>query len=166
MKYKDMIRRDKLAVVSVSTPIKNDELIGVLKKLSKQMETEMPENLQQSVLTDQDARILLQKMYDYKMKYFSDLPIAHDLSKQFFFNVPRNIVEAIKYFDNHPELPDILNPAILLYLFITEEPASAIGRFWQILMPLIDDNREAIDEDAQAYLADLMDDDTAEEDES
>lgn len=113
---------------------------------------QIPQALKESVLNDYEVNILLEEIMRIEQTYFKDIPKSKKLCKLFVFNVPKNVITGITYLRNHPEIPDILNPVMLLYPFLTDEPADVIGQYLSILMPLIDGSREAIYADAKAYI--------------
>ena len=112
---------------------------------------QIPQALKESVLDDYDVNVLLEELKRVEGTYFTDIPMSKALCKLFVFNVPKNVVGGIKYLRNHPEIPDILNPIMLLYPFLTDEPTEVMGQYLSTIIPLIDGNREAIYADAKTY---------------
>jgi len=133
------------------------ELVQLLRKLTneKDIVQTMPHVLEETILTDDEVNDILGYLLDFNTKYFPNVPLSKDIVKQFLWNAPRDIVRGMRYAQTHPELPDILNPVMYLYPLLMKDPSDAIGLYWQSLLKVLDGNREAIKEDAAAYIADL-----------
>ena len=129
------------------------EMVLLLRKMAEQ-QCQMPKALEESVLDDVEVNMILEDALNFQSKYFSNIPLNRDILKQFLYNVPKNVYEGAKYMRNHPETPDVLNPVLLLYPFLTKEPADSIGVYLIKLSELIDGSREAIEDDALKYIAD------------
>ena len=135
------------------------EMVKLLRKLSEKADM-IPDHLKEenTILNDYEVNELLECALHFQDKYFKHIPLKKDLIKPFVWNIPRSVLDGVRYCRNHTEeaVPDLLNPMLLMYLFLTENPADAIGAFMDTLIELIDldGNREAIEEDALAYLAD------------
>lgn len=131
------------------------QLVELLKELSKKNEAQMPNDLANCSRSQQDIDMLLGKLKEFEEKYFSEIPLSKKLSQSFVFNVPEGLIQAVHYMDIHDEIPDILNPAILFYMMLVEKPIESIGRYWEIIFNMLKENIDVINEDAQAYVADL-----------
>lgn len=148
------------------------EMVKLLRELSEKTATEIPERLKEenTILNDYEVNELLECALHFQDKYFQHIPLKKDLIKPFVWNIPRSVLDGVRYCRNHTEeaVPDLLNPMLLMYLFLTENPADAIGAFMSTLIELIDldGNREAIEDDALAYLADQNAPDEDEEEET
>lgn len=146
-------------LVPQTSESKEDRLIKLVEKLAKNTQ-QIPQALQESKtsLSDDDVSIMLEFACKFQKKYFSDIPLAQDLGelKLFIFNLPKSIIAGMKYARNHPELPDVLNPVMFIYPLLTVNPECSIGLYWLKLMQLLDGNREAIEQDASSYIADMM----------
>ena len=129
------------------------EMVLLLRKMAEQ-QCQIPKALEESVLDDAEVNMILEDALNFQSKYFSNIPLNRDILKPFLYNVPKNVYEGAKYMRNHPETPDVLNPVLLLYLFLTKEPADSIGVYLIKLSELIDGSREAIKDDALKYIAD------------
>lgn len=169
MDYRRLIRVSNNASMTdpvVKTDPDPSELVLLLRKLAERTsETKLPEVLEESILDDMEVNTILENALEFQKKYFENLPLSKTLVKQFVYNVPRPAYDGVKYCNIHQGTPDVLNPVILLYPFLTEEPGDSIGLYLMTLMKILDDNREVIENDAQAYLADKQyDDDVNEED--
>lgn len=141
------------------------EMLNLLKEMSAKTTQTMPKAVEDCVLEQFEVDEILETMEQYQAKYFPSIPMKKQLDHRFVFNIPKEIVQAIHYFRIHTELPDILNPAILFYPLFTDVCNDSFGLYLSIISSLIDDNREVINDDAQAYLADSMEGDEMDEDE-
>ena len=108
--------------------------------------------------SDDEALYMIQLFKKYQDQYFADIPVAEEICKPLLWNIPSTLFRSIRTIDKE-NYPYILNPAILLYLFMTEDPAAAIGAYLLTLRQIMDDNAQAIQNDAEEYIADLMDED-------
>ena len=145
------------AVTPQPQPEQTSELVQLLRKLTneKDIVQTMPHVLEETILSDDEVNDILTHLLDFNTKYFPNIPLSKDIVKQFLWNAPRDIVRGMRYSENHPGLPDILNPVMYLYPLLMKDPSDAIGLYWQTLSKLLDGNREAIKNDAAAYIADL-----------
>lgn len=145
------------AVAPQPQPEQTSELVQLLRKLTneKDIVQTMPHVLEETILSDDEVNDILSHLLDFNTKYFPNIPLSKDIVKQFLWNAPRDIVRGMRYSENHPGLPDILNPVMYLYPLLMKDPSDAIGLYWQTLSKLLDGNREAIKNDAAAYIADL-----------
>lgn len=145
------------AVTPQPQPEQTSELVQLLRKLTneKDIVQTMPHVLEETILSDDEVNDILSHLLDFNTKYFPNIPLSKDIVKQFLWNAPRDIVRGMRYSENHPGLPDILNPVMYLYPLLMKDPSDAIGLYWQTLSRILDGNREAIKNDAAAYVADL-----------
>lgn len=170
MHYAKLIRSSRYNVTlndakEVSSSEKNEEvskedaseMVKLLRQLSEKANA-IPENLKEenTILTDYEVNELLECALTFQEKYFKDIPLRNGIVKPFVWNIPKAVSKGVRYCKDHPEVPDVLNPMFLMYLFLTEYPSDAMGAYMQILLQQceLDGNREAIEEDALAYLAD------------
>ena len=144
---------------NVEVPSKMMELLREIH--DKTASLQMPSSLEKAALTDEEVNDILETALRFQNEYFKDIPLSMDLSQPFIYNIPEPILLGIQYMKKHPDVPDILNPMMFMYLLLAKDPFDKIGLYWSRLLELInmDGNREAIDEDTQAYLADGMIDD-------
>ena len=145
------------AVAPQPQPEQTSELVQLLRKLTneKDIVQTMPHVLEETILSDDEVNDILSHLLDFNAKYFPNIPLSKDIVKQFLWNAPRDIIRGMRYSENHPGLPDILNPVMYLYPLLMKDPSDAIGLYWQTLSRILDGNREAIKNDAAAYIADL-----------
>lgn len=131
------------------------EWTEVLHKISEITAQPIPQSIAEgnTILNDYEADIVMQEILNLRAMFFSKIPLSKKMVKLFIYNIPLPIVDAIRWFRNHPgELPEIMNPAILLYPLLVDDPMQIIGLYLSIIRELIDDNREVIDQDANDYL--------------
>ena len=147
-------------LAEANTQIEN--LKSVIDKLSTDQSVDMPDVLKNALLTQYDVDDLLLQLRDFEEKYFSDIPMSRMLEPQFAFNIPKTVTDAMRC-AKRDEVPDVLNPVLLLYLFFTDDPYLVIGRYLQILGGIMESNKTDIDDDALRYIADLQDGDDGEE---
>ena len=152
---------------TTTTEEETSEIVLLLRKLANDPSRAqpMPCVLAESTLSDDDVSDMLECLMKFHDEYFPNIPLSKDLIpiKQFVYNVPKNVIDGMRVVQRQPNIPDILNPAILMYPLLVEEPTETIGLFMQKLGDLIDRNREAIDEDALAYIADKRYEEESEE---
>jgi hypothetical protein len=147
-------------LAEANTQIEN--LKSVINKLSTDQSVEMPDVLKNALLTQYDVDDMLLQLRDFEEKYFSDIPMSQMLEPQFAFNVPKTVVDAMRC-AKRDDVPDVLNPLLLMYLFFTDDPYLVIGRYLQILGGIMESNMTDINDDAQRYIADLQNGDDGEE---
>lgn len=146
----------------------------LMSSLSSATEREIPEQLENSILNDEQAGLILEELVRIESEYFTEelpdekiktVPLNRSIVTEFLYNVPFEVYKAINScVNNREKFPDVLNPAMLLYLLMAEDPFGAIGLWMQTISTMIDDNREVVDNDAQEYLADVLADDDEETD--
>lgn len=133
-------------------------VLSLLEQIAHQTAQDIPCDIDETTLSDSDVNIIINKMMEYRKTLFKNIPLGPDFDPRFVYNIPKSFVKAIDWFDTRKydnSCPEILNPAILLYMLLQDNPMDSMGEFWRVLIPLLDDNREVIEEDAQAYVADL-----------
>lgn len=164
MNYAKLIRSMRYQISVEPAQPTESEMVRLLRELSKKADN-IPSQLKEenSLLDDYEVNELLTCALDFQNKYFKQLPLAKELIKEFIWNIPRDILKGVRLCKNNDDIPDVLNPMFLMYLFLTKEPSDGIGLYLEILREQIDGNREAIKDDAQRYLADQMEPDEDEE---
>lgn len=130
-------------------------LMDYLRKFNEEHGGNMPDALANTVLQDYQVNDILVCAKRFQKEYFHDMPLSHNLEQKFVYNIPKSIYDGYRYAINN-DLPDILNPVILLYPLLTDDPGDSFGMYLTIIRELIDGSREAIDNDSQCYKADLM----------
>ena len=87
-------------------------------------------------LTRADVQLLLSDLERFEATYFKDFPLIRELSEPFVLSIPQHIIEAIQH--AHDEnLPDVMNPALLMYPLFAENAVEAYGVFLNKLEDLI-----------------------------
>lgn len=148
----------------VEQPVQAEsEMMQLLRKLSEGQQQSMPSSIEDSNLDQYEVDLVLETVQELHEKYFQDIPLSKVLDQKFVFNIPKIVPQTINYIKQNPDIPDAMNLTMLLYLFFTDVPFDAIGRYLEIMSDLIDSSREAINDDSQAYLADAMDGDGEDE---
>ena len=132
----------------------NSEMLALLRQIAEK-NVPMPEMLENSVLTDEEVDLVMFYALELE-KLLPDIPLEKNrvLPKQFLYNIPREMFEGIRYCHVHQDTPMVLNPIIMLYPFLMQNSGDAFGLYLMKLREMLDDNREVIENDAQAYLAD------------
>lgn len=175
MKYDRLIRVLGAAIADPNAEEKVRALtneIARLKEEKSSMQTELEQKSevepeQKFLRNDDDSIYLLSLLQEYGEKYFNaaGLKMANAVCKPWVWNIPTSLMEGIRGI-REEGYPDILNPAILLYLFMTDDPGGCIGKFLLTLRKIMDDNAQAIQDDAAAWDAEmtLPDEDEDEDD--
>lgn len=118
--------------LSVDTE-KIDKLITLLET---NQPTTLPESVEKAELTDDEANEVLSYLLYLQTEYFSEIPLARELCKQFVWNMPREVYEAFSTNRTYEE-PDVINPLIFLYILCTEDPYFSMGKYVNIIHNLI-----------------------------
>lgn len=134
-------------------------------ELKEQLDNVQPEIVQSVIRTEDEFNEVIETLIDLGKKYFNDVPLT-SVPGPMLKNIPMSLMKSIRLLNTHAEYPDILNPAMMLYLCCLEDPADAIGRYLEIIKELMDDNAQAIHDDAARYMESLQDDDDDDEFES
>lgn len=134
----------------------SSELLALLRKLSDDnAKMQIPNVLAETILNDDEVDDILGYILQFRDEYFPNIPLSPDIVKQFLWNAPRDIVRGMRNAQTHPDQPDILNPVMFLYPLLMKDPYGAIGLYWDTLLEILESNRDAIRDDAAAYVADL-----------
>lgn len=133
-------------------------------ELKEQLDNVQPEIVQSVIRSENEFNEVIETLIDLGKKYFNDVPLT-SVPGPMLKNVPMSLMKSIRLLNTHSEYPDILNPAMMLYLCCLEDPADAIGRYLEIIKELMDDNAQAIHDDAVRYMESLQDDDEIESEE-
>ncbi|MBO4735471.1 MAG: hypothetical protein J5614_03665 [Paludibacteraceae bacterium] len=166
MKYTQFMRgcgnstADEAKIAEYTGEIK--DLQTKVDELTEQLDNVQPEIVQSVIRTDDEFNEVIETLIDLGKKYFEDVPLT-SVPGPMLQNIPQSLMKSIRLLNTHPEYPDILNPAMMLYLCCLEDPADAIGRYLEILKELMDDNAQAIHEDAERYLESFLEDDDDED---
>lgn len=133
-------------------------------ELKEQLDNVQPEIVQSVIRSENEFNEVIETLINLGKKYFNDVPLT-SVPGPMLKNVPMSLMKSIRLLNMHSEYPDILNPAMMLYLCCLEDPADAIGRYLEIIKELMDDNAQAIHDDAVRYMESLQDDDEIESEE-
>lgn len=162
MKYTQFMRgcgnstADESKIAEYTGEIK--DLQTKVEELTEQLDNVKPEIVQSVIRTDDEFNEVIETLIDLGQKYFSDVPLT-SVPGPMLQNIPQSLMKSIRLLNTHPEYPDILNPAMMLYLCCLEDPADAIGRYLEIIKELMDDNAQAIHEDSERYMESFQEDD-------
>ena len=118
------------------------------------------------ILTIDQVNELMQKLDYYRTEIFDNkIPVKHQQESRTMWNIPLEIIKGMWDANNRSDVPEVLNPAILVYMLAAENPYAAMGYYMQKIQELILENQQYIDDDALSYVADLMDGETSEDEE-
>lgn len=168
MKYTEFMRGAK-----TTTP--DGVVDGYVKKIEG-LESEVAALTEQLEHTDKEPSVvqytniraeaevaeIVQMLVEFGKKYFDDIPLT-SVPGPMLQNLPGSLVHAIQYIHDH-QFPDAFSPIAMLYLCCVEKPEEVIGRYLEHLGELMDDNAQAIHEDAEEYLRMLAGEDDEEDD--
>lgn len=98
-------------------------------------------------LSTEEVEEVMGAFESFQKKYFKDnILLTNEMVQNFIFNIPREVYNA--HCEAHN---DILDPLILMYGLLTEDPAYTMGAYLQILLNEINNNKADIDDDAADY---------------
>lgn len=142
------------------------------KVVEKAVEAAEPPEPVYTLEPDQLEKVI-ETLNKYEEEYFKEIPIAH-LSNRFLRNITKDVYRAHQDAVEKYEAPALMDPLFLLYPLTCDDPYMAMGKFWDIVMTRILDDRdwqEVIDNSVKEYdeyMAQLAEDEeeAEEEDES
>ena len=105
-------------------------------------------------LTNDEVNEILTYISLIHDKYFSDIPLANDLSKLFVWNISRKMYMSMKN-GIDKETPDIINPMFYMFIALSEEPGWMIGRFLNIVSEMLIEESDLIEKMDTEYLESL-----------
>lgn len=161
MKYTKLLRAAEIGSMGVvETTPKNasnevseessvERLIEIMRDIAKN--NIAPENVENTILNDDEIAEILSRLMEYQEKYFYSIPLANSLVKQFVWNIPKTVYYAFR--DARDYGIDIIDPILLFYVFCTEDPRNAMPVFIDILLRdvLNDRDMEYVAEKAARY---------------
>lgn len=102
----------------------------VLTNALKQYEVNPP-----TLLGEDEVNDIMTYMGELETKYFSDIPLAEELNMEFVWNIPRYIYDDMCTASNN-HVPDVLNPMLPFYIYLTPCPGEAMATFIRKIMDL------------------------------
>ena len=134
-------------IASIVASAISDNTEKIMSALSQFQNAPTKSELSEAVLSNDEANVILEKLLKYQEKYFSDIPLSDELSFNFVFNIPREVIKSsIKASEDYQDA-DFFDPAILLYPLFCESPSDVMGTYLNILWEMIDKRRELINLD-------------------
>lgn len=128
--------------------------VAALTERLETAENATPEIVQTTLRNEIEVNEVVDMLVDLRNKYFQDVPLT-SIPGPMLRNIPSSLLRAIRFIHDHPQYPIIFNPVVALYLCCVEHPEVVIGRYLEIVGKLMDDNAQAIHEDAKEYMDDL-----------
>lgn len=128
--------------------------VAALTERLETAESATPEIIQTTLRNDIEVNEVVDMLVDLRDKYFQDIPLT-SIPGPMLRNIPSSLLRAIRFIHDRPQYPIIFNPVVALYLCCVEHPEVVIGRYLEIVGKLMDDNAQAIHEDAKEYMDDL-----------
>lgn len=128
--------------------------IGVIRKMLEQMswklDIQASETTYMNSLNGDQAERVMDSVFQLKEKYFQKIPLTDVMKKDFVWNIPSKVYKYLLDVEDK-ELGDVMNPMLLFYIFLTEDPKLVYGKYLQILMTILCENKSIIDEYAEEY---------------
>lgn len=118
----------------------------------KQMIDELKDNLyeEETELSEKQVSEVLDRMLYFHETYFKEIPLADEQDKGFLWNIPYDIYKDMINIRDKGE-SDILDPTMLLYVFCSDNPTLAMGKYLKYLNQVISDNMDELDEIEAEY---------------
>lgn len=122
----------------------------MLHDMSVRMHTVSNESEFTTSLDGKQAEYIMDSVFVLKDDYFDEIPLADEFKKQFVWNIPSSIYKYLRDVIDM-DMGDVMNPMLLFYIFLTENPAMAYGKYLQILRKILNENQSIIDRYASDY---------------
>lgn len=150
MKLKQTLEEtiEKLKTETASMETARKDYQRMLEEL-RQTEVEESESREETLRTDDEVEFICSIISRFSTEYFPDIPLG-GVAKKFIYNIPTNVFDAITFIENSP-YSDIFNPAMYLFILMVDDPLEASGRYCEILRGIMDDNAQAIRDDAYQF---------------
>lgn len=118
-----------------------DERFNKLESLIKIMNVPQtaPKDFDDNILNEDEISEIMSYMLQLQTEYFSDIPLSKELSKKFMWNIPKEIYRQMRNNIDKDD-PVILNPILYLYIFCTDYPEFAMGKFILTILNLCDES--------------------------
>lgn len=118
-----------------------DERFNKLESLIKIMNVPQtaPADFDDNILNEDEISEIMSYMLQLQTEYFSDIPLSKELSKKFMWNIPKEIYRQMRNNIDKDD-PVILNPILYLYIFCTDYPEFAMGKFILTILNLCDES--------------------------
>ncbi len=118
-----------------------DERFNKLESLIKIMNVPQtaPTDFDDNILNEDEISEIMSYMLQLQTEYFSDIPLSKELSKKFMWNIPKEIYRQMRNNIDKDD-PVILNPILYLYIFCTDYPEFAMGKFILTILNLCDES--------------------------
>lgn len=118
-----------------------DERFNKLESLIKIMNVPQtaPTDFDDNILNEDEISEIMSYMLQLQTEYFSDIPLSKELSKKFMWNIPKEIYRQMRNNIDKDD-PAILNPILYLYIFCTDYPEFAMGKFILTILNLCDES--------------------------
>jgi hypothetical protein len=136
--------------------IRNDVDISVIQEMIANISNELSLHKSETEfvtsLNGKQAELVMEQVFDLKEKYFhDDVPLVNVFKKQFVWNIPSYIYKYMQDVVDKEE-PDVLNPMLLFYVFLTDHPDEGMYcKYLQILSSVLNQNKTYIDHHAAEY---------------
>ena len=98
-----------------------------------------PTDFDDNILNEDEISEIMSYMLQLQTEYFSDIPLSKELSKKFMWNIPKEIYRQMRNNIDKDD-PVILNPILYLYIFCTDYPEFAMGKFILTILNLCDES--------------------------
>lgn len=98
-----------------------------------------PKDFDDNILNEDEISEIMSYMLQLQTEYFSDIPLSKELSKKFMWNIPKEIYRQMRNNIDKDD-PVILNPILYLYIFCTDYPEFAMGKFILTILNLCDES--------------------------
>lgn len=123
---------------------KSDEVSTDLRSIREFLEElktkncEPPVGFEDNALNNDEIADVLEMIWEFHDKYFSETPLTEELSRIFMYNIPKNIYNAARTIRDHME-PDCLNPLYWFYLMNLADPEYMMAHFITVAISSISD---------------------------
>lgn len=111
-----------------------------------------PDDVENTILNDDEICDILSYLLECQEKYFPDIPLKEDLCKSFMWNIPKSIYKTFINVRDYPK-NNIYNPLLYFYIFCVDDPDSAMPLFLHRIIGMIDTKlKNEIEQKSNEYL--------------